>query len=156
VRCGAVRCGRLVQGGHGAGAARVRFFLVRLHAAAIGAVMVGLLCAGFSIVSSVVIAEQRVVVELHQHLSHLVAGRVGLDRGARWAPSAGASSTGAGSKMRSSSRPRRERQRAQHCATSKSKLVIFCPYDAALVAGASASYRKRSLCLCARYHENHL
>ena len=83
----------MVQGGHGAGAARVRFFLVRLHAAAIGAVMVGLLCAGFSIVSSVVIAEQRVVVELHQHLSHLVAGRVGLDRGARWVSSGSSPAT---------------------------------------------------------------
>eukprot|EP00966_Prymnesium_polylepis_P011022 253380-Prymnesium_polylepis.1 len=77
---------------------------MRLRAAAVGAVMVGILCAGFSI---------HVVVELHQHLSHLVAGRVGQDRGARWASSKGASSTGAGSEMRSSSRPRREHQSAR-------------------------------------------
>ena len=121
VRCGAVRCGRLVQGGHSAGAARVRFNFMRPRAAAIGAVMVMVGMLGFSIVSSVVIVEQRVVVELHQYLSHIVAGGVRLDRGARWVSSAGASSTGAGSEMRSSSRPRRERQRAQHCATSKSR-----------------------------------
>ena len=53
VRCGAVRCGRLVQGGHGAGAARERLFFMRQRAAAIEAGMVGPLCAGFSMMSSV-------------------------------------------------------------------------------------------------------
>ena len=53
VRCGAVRCGRLVQGGHGAGAARERLFFMRQRAAAIEAGMFGPLCAGFSMMSSV-------------------------------------------------------------------------------------------------------
>ena len=113
-RHGAVRCGRLVQGGHGAGAGL-------FGAAAIGACIVGGFRVGFPTVSPVEFAEQRVVVELDQHLPHSVAGLVGFDRGARWAPSAGASSAVAGSEMRQSSRPRRERQRAQHCATSKSR-----------------------------------
>jgi hypothetical protein len=115
VRCGAVRCGRLVQGGHGTGAARVPVFLARLRAAAIDACVVDGFRVGFPTVSPTHCAEERVVVEPDQHLLPGVAGLVGLDHGARWAPSAGATSAGAGSEMRSSRRPRRERQRAQHC-----------------------------------------
>ena len=53
MRCGAVRCGRLVQGGHGAGAARERFDFMRPRAAAIGAVMLMVGMLGFSLASFV-------------------------------------------------------------------------------------------------------